>query len=293
MVSPRDRPVVFDCDGERLVGIVHAAEGTTGVLMIVGGPQVRAGSHRLYVRQARLLTSLGLPTFRFDTRGMGDSSGEFPGFEHLTDDIAAALDAFGAACPQVARFVLWGLCDGASAALLYLHDRQDPRIAGLCLLNPWVRTRVTQARTQVRHYYRDRLRDLGFWKKLIGGRIAPSALQEGWRAWRMSRQRRADGPVAQETAFTDRMAAAWRRFDGPLLLVLSGQDYTAREFLEAARSGPAWRAALSRPGVSRIDLELADHTFSTTTGLRDLHEATRTWLRRCGLEPAAGTVAGG
>ena len=44
----RETAITFDCRGETLVGIVSApamAEDT-GVLIAVGGPQYRAGSHR-------------------------------------------------------------------------------------------------------------------------------------------------------------------------------------------------------------------------------------------------------
>jgi hypothetical protein len=47
-----------------------------------------------------------------------------------------------------------------------------------------------------------------------------------------------------------------------MLLILSGNDLTAKEFVEFARSSTPWRGLLERPNVSRIDLPEADHTFS-------------------------------
>ena len=87
---------------------------------------------------------------RFDVRGMGDSSGTPPGFERIEDDIAAAIDALLAAVPETSGVVLWGLCDGASAALLYLDTTHDTRVVGLGIANPWVRSEVGLARTRVR-----------------------------------------------------------------------------------------------------------------------------------------------
>ena len=97
---------------------------------------------------ARALAAAGYPVLRFDVRGMGDSSGPLHDFLDQTPDVAAAIEAL---CREagVQRVMLWGLCDGASAALLYLHERPDPRVAGLCLLNPWVRSAQSLARTQV------------------------------------------------------------------------------------------------------------------------------------------------
>ena len=68
---------------------------------------------------------------RFDYRSMGDSPGETRDFLGVDADIAAAIDTLLAARPAIKRVVLWGLCDAASAALLYLEATRDPRVAGL------------------------------------------------------------------------------------------------------------------------------------------------------------------
>ena len=152
-----DRALRFDCEGESLVGILHQpaadqAGQALAVVIVVGGPQVRAGSHRQFVQVARALAGDGYPVLRYDVRGMGDSSGALRSFEHLTPDISAAIDQVLMQCPQVRQVVLWGLCDGASASLLYLAERNgDARIAGLCVLNPWLRSELSLARTQVQH----------------------------------------------------------------------------------------------------------------------------------------------
>ena len=135
-----ERALQFGCDGEALVGILSpaAAPAKRGVLVIVGGPQYRAGSHRQFALLARHLAEQGIPALRFDYRGLGDSSGAARTFEDVGADIRSAIDAFQAAVPGLQEVVLWGLCDGAAAALFYGH--QDPRVAGLVLLNPWARS---------------------------------------------------------------------------------------------------------------------------------------------------------
>ncbi|MDQ2695687.1 MAG: hydrolase 1, exosortase A system-associated, partial [Pseudomonadota bacterium] len=107
---------VFACRGDELPGILHhgAAGAARGLLLVVGGPQYRVGSHRQFVLLARDLAAAGIPVLRFDYRGMGDAGGDFAGFEGVDDDIAAALDAFFARCPGLREVVLWGLCDAAS-----------------------------------------------------------------------------------------------------------------------------------------------------------------------------------
>ena len=92
---------------EDLLGIIHLPEAVSrrGVVILVGGPQYRVGSHRQFLLLARALAQHGVPVLRFDFRGMGDSDGEFHGFEKLDKDIAAAIDAFAAAVPQVDELV--------------------------------------------------------------------------------------------------------------------------------------------------------------------------------------------
>ena len=280
-----ERPIVFACAGAQLVGICSPAPADLGVVVVVGGPQYRGGSHRQFVLLARQLAAAGFPVLRFDVRGMGDSEGEQRGFESVTPDIAAAVDTLCAQQPQVRRVVLWGLCDGASAALLYLHENPDPRVQGLVLLNPWVRSQASLARTHVKHYYRQRLLQGDFWRKLLTGGVARSALGSLWQNLRLSRSgsSSSDGKnVGATLNFQQRMAAAWRGFPGHILLVLSGSDYTAREFQEFIRSDPAWAAAMARPKLTTHDAADADHTFSAIADRLALELVTARWLQSLG-----------
>jgi len=92
----RMRPVEFSCEGDLLSGILHsgAADARTGVVIVVGGPQTRIGSHRQFLLLANALAAAGHPCLRFDYRGMGDSEGEPRDFEAVDADIRAAVDAF-------------------------------------------------------------------------------------------------------------------------------------------------------------------------------------------------------
>ena len=107
-----EEAISFACGGDTLVGIVStsSAPSNLGVVIIVGGPQYRVGSHRQFVSLARTLAAAGFPALRFDYRGMGDSGGDRRSFEDIEDDIRAAIDTLLASQPGLASVALWGLC---------------------------------------------------------------------------------------------------------------------------------------------------------------------------------------
>ena len=277
MSTATEAALVFDCAGEALVGIVSQPETASdiGIVIIVGGPQYRIGSHRQFVLIARALAEAGYPVLRFDYRSMGDGTGGRREFVDVQDDIAAAVGALQQQCPSVRKVVLWGLCDGASAALLYVQATGDRRIAGLCLLNPWVRSAASLARTQIKHYYLQRLMQPEFWTKLVRGGVAVAALRDLIGNVRASRTRPVRTATAATASFQDRMAMGWKDFEGPILLLLSELDYTAKEFLECIQMQPAWSGTLQQTNLTRQDLSEADHTFSNT---RDRAAVVRTML---------------
>lgn len=274
-----ERAVTFSLQGQQMVAVLSEPlqPADTGVLVVVGGPQYRAGSHRQFVMLARQLAAAGVAVLRFDVRGMGDSQGDPRPFDGLNDDVAAALDTLHHEVPTLQRVLLFGLCDGASAALLYLHHKPDPRVCGLVLLNPWVRSAQSLAATHVKHYYRQRLMQGDFWRKLLRGGVALAALRELAGKLRQMRTR----PAAADSAslpFQQRMAQALAAFKQPVLLLLSGDDYTAREFEEHARSDAAWRAVMGSAHLSHVRVADADHTFSSSEAHSALLDATLRWL---------------
>jgi exosortase A-associated hydrolase 1 len=205
--------------------------------------------------------------------------GDLHTFENVSADIAAAISALQLTAPSVRNIVLWGLCDGASAALLYCHATQDPRVKGLCLLNPWVRSEVSLAKTQVKHYYTQRLRQKEFWLKLLSGKVAASAasgLVRNVKTAFASATAKTTGADSQP--YQTRMAQAWMQFKGSILLILSGNDYTAKEFTEYAASNHAWQNITEAANVQRRDLAHADHTFSSATNRATVEALTLQWL---------------
>lgn len=266
------------CEGESLMGIlsIPAQVSKVGVIVVVGGPQYRIGSHRQFVLLARHLADAGHPVLRFDHRGIGDSPGCAQTFESIEADIQAAVNAMYTRMPELDGVVLWGLCDAASAALLHQYHRQDQRIRGLALVNPWVRSQETLARAHIKHYYVDRLRQPSFWRKLLRREISGGA----WTGLLSNLRTMLQGSNARRAqGFQRQMAQAWQQFPGALLLMLSERDYTAKEFIEAVDSQSIWRDALHKPGLVRIDIAQADHTFSNHADREQVENATLSWLQ--------------
>lgn len=279
-------PFVFDCQGESLVGILHKPQeaARTGVLIVVGGPQYRVGSHRQFLLLARALSAQGSPVLRFDYRAMGDADGAGVDFADVDTDIAAAIDQFFERMPQLQGVVIWGLCDAASAALFYAY--KDSRVKGLVLLNPWVRTESGEAKAYLKHYYLARLLSGDFWKKLFSGQ---------WKVWESARSflgllkksRASTKALRSEPDMLDtsaplpqRMAEGLRRFQGEALIVLSGKnDYVACEFRDMVAASADWQALLARETIQLKTLAEANHTFSSAQWRGQVETWTEAWLK--------------
>lgn len=276
--------MTFDCGGTALVGVLHRPHQTAsvGVVIVVGGPQYRVGSHRQFVLLARALTERGIAVLRFDCRGMGDSDGQFSGFEHIAPDVRSAIEFFFAELPTLTEVALWGLCDASSAICECAES--DRRITAVALLNPWVHTEEGKARARLRHYYLQRLIHMDFVRKICRGDLRPLESAKdflrdlGRGLWRR-RGPDLSGGGGADNRLAEAMAASLVGFKGRILLILSGQDLTGREFEDAAQASRAWRRLLAQPRVTMHRLEEADHTFSRRAWRDRVAEWTLDWLR--------------
>ncbi|MER2540516.1 MAG: hydrolase 1, exosortase A system-associated [Azonexus sp.] len=276
----RETAVTFTCAGDELLGIVAVPEtpGKTGIVIVVGGPQYRVGSHRQFALLSRALAAAGYFCLRFDHRGMGDSAGSSHGFEDINNEIATAIDTLMAQSPELKQVVLWGLCDAASAILMYCHATQDQRVAGLVLLNPWVRSENTLARTQIKHYYGERLISADFWLKLFKGQLEVGKALRGLQNNVKLAKSGEEVPPQGDSSFRQIMPQVLRKFNGKVLLILSGRDYTAKEFLDCATTETSWSGILERITIKRCDIAAADHTFSSAVWRQQVEQKTLEWL---------------
>lgn len=280
------RPVNFQCAGESLLGIFEEASQSKnrGVIIVVGGPQYRVGSHRQFVFMSRTLAESGYTTLRFDHRGIGDSTGS-SSFEDLGPDISAAIDTFCRHYPRVSEIVLWGLCDAASAIMMYAAS--DARVRGIVALNPWVRNEASLARTYVSNYYLDRLASRAFWRRILSGQVnILRSLREFFRnlmiathgSGQNDTQSASNKSRSGNVGFQDRMMHGLGKFTGQSLLVLSGRDITANEFKQYVAENRARRKTLDKTSITVLELPQADHTFSTAEWRDQVESWTLEWM---------------
>lgn len=292
--SFNEEAFVFSCQGEELIGILHqgTADADTGVLLVVGGPQYRVGSHRQFLLLARHLAANGIPVLRFDFRSMGDASGEFREFDAIGNDIRAAMDVFSEKLPTLKKFILWGLCDAASAAAFYAPS--DSRIQGLVLLNPWVRSEEGIAKAYIKHYYLQRILSKDFWRKVVSGKfqLANSVKSLAGMLRRVTQSGSAGNdaqdnppqaadpaPIGDTRPLAERMADGLEGTDSPVLLILSGEDLTAKEFLDTTAGDKRWKKIFKQKRLQRRDFAEADHTFSRAAWRDQVADWTLDWIR--------------
>lgn len=255
-----------------------APQRPVAVVIVVGGPQTRVGSHRQFVLLARALAAAGYPCLRFDYTGMGDSPGPRPDFEAAGDDIRRACDAVLAAESGCRSLALWGLCDGATAAVF--HAAADERVVAVIGANPWARSDSTRSAALVQSHYGSRLRSPEFWKKLATGRIdviaaASEAIGHAWRARGAARAKRGEQTGLEDLPL--RLASRLHAIRTRVHLQLSGRDLTAAEFEVAMKTAGAFDLA----SASVLRLPDADHTFSDPAAWSAVIDDTLAVLRDC------------
>lgn len=264
------RVIEFPCAGDMLVGTLDAGEGTTGLLIVSGGNEVRAGSHRGMASLAARLASRGTPVFRFDRRGVGDSSGLNRGYAESAPDIAAAAATFCAEA-GITRLVGFGNCDAATALALF---HQAAGVDALILANPWIVDQEDDLppAAAIRARYARRLRDPREWLRALNGGVNIGGIIKGLR--------KISQPVAEQAnPLADEVFQRLAVDPSPITILLATRDNTAVAFRAA------WDAA-DVPGLrEHVRLELRDtasHSFASAEDKEWLFNQVVAALERTG-----------
>lgn len=254
------RLIAFPCAGETLAGTLDQAPGTTGILIVSGGNELRIGSHRGMAELSARLVGAGISTLRFDRRGIGESTGENRGYAATADDIAAAAAAFRAEMPGLTRVIAFGNCDAATALALF---NRGAGLDALVVSNLWAFEEGGSdlpPPAAIRARYAAKLRDPKALLRLVTGGVNVVKLFRGLRS--------ISAPPSQPVGgIASRIAAGLDAFPGPITLLLARRDNTAVLFREAWVTDSF--AAL-RARVTVHECDSASHSYQ--------HPADKDWL---------------
>lgn len=228
------RFITFPCEGKQLCGTLDTADGTTGLLIVSGGNELRSGPWGSQAWLAERIAGAGFPVLRFDRRGVGDSEGQNGGFETSAPDLAAAVAAFRAQIRKLDRIVAYGNCDAASALMLAGGAGCD----ALVLANPWTfepaaptpaeptpepAPQAVMPPAVLRRHYLRRLTDPRALWRLLTGKVEVGQLAASLKE--------AAKPAGPQTALASAMAAGIAGFGGPAAILLADRDRTAQAFV--------------------------------------------------------------
>ncbi|RYY44483.1 MAG: hydrolase 1, exosortase A system-associated [Sphingomonadales bacterium] len=241
--------IEFPCAGETLVGTLDAAPGNSGLLIVSGGNEIRTGAHRGMAMLAQRVAEAGHPVFRFDRRGIGDSTGINGGFESSGEDIAAALTAFRAT--GVTRIIAFGNCDAATSLAFY---QARVGLDALLLANPWTieASDDLPPAAAIRSHYAQKLRDPKEWLRLLRGGVNIGKIFRG--LFKASQK-----PSQDFASLAARLGAALAN-DTPTTILIAKSDNTAIAFVDAFKA-PAFDGARARVRIETLDSD--SHSFAS------------------------------
>ncbi len=273
----------------QLTGVLHtptpSVDRQTGIIIVPGAPQYRIGSHRQFLLMARQLAKLGYSVLRIDYPSVGDSVSLTEHLSDTTDDTIVdpqstshALIDFSHTLrqlrPQLRHCLALGLCDGATAIAETVGEANHHTLLdGIILLNPWTHAQTQRAKTQLKHYYLNRLLSRAFWKKLATGQIALSTALKEIRQKLSQTQGRQPLTATEGAADSSRtLLTALNAYSGKQLILLSEHDLVARDFIAINKT---------QPKSHRLAFTIvadADHTFSRATWRNALLDHISHWL---------------
>jgi exosortase A-associated hydrolase 1 len=232
--------MTFACAGKTLFGTLDGSAGKTGLLIVSGGNEIRIGAHRGMALLAQKLAARGIPVFRFDRRGIGDSTGENGGFLSSGPDIGCAAATFSAET-GIERLVGFGNCDAATALALFGATAGIDR---LILANPWVIDAPDDLppAAAIRARYAEKLKDPREWLRLARGSVDLRKLVGGLAKIVQTKSEVSDSLAAQLGS-----ALANNRIDTTILL--AARDNTAIAFRET------WQGPV-------LSCDTASHSFA-------------------------------
>lgn len=281
--------------GQRLVGTMHApvtkpaSKPVMGVLLLNAGPLPRSWNSDLSCQLGDLLSDAGIPTFRFDLPGLGDSAGATPVLvEEFRRDISAGcydeiIIALGRQLTSnfgLQGLIVGGLCAGAIESLR-VTMLEPGLFRGLLMLEPDFRVQTESASRKPAagtsasprgHGIRVHLR-----RSLGRTRIEQSRLLRPLRGPLVSAitlMKRGTPPEGTDLS----LVAAWRQVlkaGTPTLLLRAeqGVDWRTRRVLQSLPPRSVFRSVCS------VLVPSTNHVFTSGTGQDSAAGEVLKWVR--------------
>lgn len=250
------RMIDFKCAGDRLAGTLDDAVGTTGLLIVSGGNEIRSGAYAGQGAMAAYFARQGHPVFRYDRRGIGDSEGTNDGFDGSSQDLAAAVTTFRKTAPHIRHLVAFGNCDAATALALFHSGRAIDR---LILANPWVIEAAAgnsapppPNAAAIRSRYWARVKNPRSLLDLLTGKIDVGKFVRGLA--QATRKEEASG-------LSRRLAVALTECDTRTRILIAARDTTAMTFMGCWK-GAHFDAVRTAGHISLGALDTASHSFA-------------------------------
>ena len=86
-------------------------------------------------------------------------------------------------------------------------------------------------------------------------------------------------PATGSASLPQRMQESFARFQGKILVIMSGNDLTAREFSDLVAGSSAWQKLIKAPRVRQHVLAEANHTFSRNDWRNQVAGWTVAWVK--------------
>jgi hypothetical protein len=127
----------------------------------------------------------------------------------------------------------------------------------------------------MRYYYLRRLASSAFWRKFVAGALDIPASARHLRSTATAVARLGQ---SEDAPFLKHMQAGLMGYRGPMLLLLSDNDLTAREFEQWISVHRVRRKVLEKRDVRVARIPDADHTFSQSVHCREAERAIVDWI---------------
>lgn len=257
----------FQCEGERLIGTLDNGSHNTGLLIVSGGNEIRSGAHSGMSKLAQSISLRDFPVFRFDRRGIGESSGTNREFLSSEQDIKAAAEQFRIACPNLTKIVAFGNCDAATALALF---GAAIGIDAYILANPWVIEKEAQEPSEpvspsaaaIRSRYWNRIKNPQTYIDLVTGKINITKLLKGLKK---ASKKEETGHLAIE------LCKALSTLQCRIDILVANKDTTAMAFLAAWKSSD-YAKLRKQSNIILTELDSASHSFADTKSKKWLEE---------------------